>query len=222
MAIRVVVGEDSVVIREGIERMLERSDDIDVVATCADAATLRAAIAQQQPDVVLTDIRMPPTGTDEGIQIAVELRETAPDVGVVVLSQHVEPSYALSLPEGGSAGRAYLLKDRLRDSTALTRAIREVAQGGSLVDPVVVDQLVAARSQRDNSPLRELTDRELQILAMIAEGRSNAAIADDLVVTKRAVERHINAIFLKLGLRDDEDVSRRVKAALLYLADQEG
>jgi DNA-binding NarL/FixJ family response regulator len=222
MAIRVVVGEDSVVIREGIERMLERSDDIDIVATCADAATLRAAIAQQQPDVVLTDIRMPPTGTDEGIQIAVELRETAPDVGVVVLSQHVEPSYAVSLLEGGSAGRAYLLKDRLRDSTVLTRAIREVAEGGSLVDPVVVDQLVAARSQRDNSPLRELTDRELQILAMIAEGRSNAAIADDLVVTKRAVERHINAIFLKLGLREDEDVSRRVKAALLYLAGQDG
>jgi DNA-binding NarL/FixJ family response regulator len=222
MAIRVVVGEDSVVIREGIERMLERSDDIDIVATCADAATLRAAIAQQQPDVVLTDIRMPPTGTDEGIQIAVELRETAPDVGVVVLSQHVEPSYAVSLLEGGSAGRAYLLKDRLRDSTALTRAIREVAEGGSLVDPVVVDQLVAARAQRDNSPLRELTDRELQILAMIAEGRSNAAIAEDLVVTKRAVERHINAIFLKLGLREDEDVSRRVKAALLYLADQDG
>ena len=220
MAIRVVVGEDSVVIREGIERMLERSDDIDVVATCADAATLRAAITEQQPDVVLTDIRMPPTGTDEGIQIAVELRDTAPDVGVVVLSQHVEPAYAVALLEGGSAGRAYLLKDRLRDSTVLTRAIREVAEGGSLVDPVVVDQLVVARTQRENSPLRELTDRELQILAMIAEGRSNAAIADELVVTKRAVERHINAIFLKLGLRDDEDISRRVKAALLYLADQ--
>ena len=220
MAIRVVVGEDSVVIREGIERMLERSDDIEVVATCADAATLRASIAEHAPDVVLTDIRMPPTGTDVGIRIAVELRETAPAVGVVVLSQHVEPSYAVALLEGGSAGRAYLLKDRLRDSTALTRAIREVAEGGSLVDPVVVDQLVTARAQRDNSPLRELTERELQILAMIAEGRSNAAIADELVVTKRAVERHINAIFLKLGLREGEDVSRRVKAALLYLADQ--
>jgi DNA-binding NarL/FixJ family response regulator len=220
MAIRVVVGEDSVVIREGIERMLERSDDIEVVATCADAATLRAAIAEQRPDVVLTDIRMPPTGTDEGIRVAVELRESAPTVGVVVLSQHVEPAYAIALLEGGSAGRAYLLKDRLRDSTVLTRAIREVAGGGSLVDPVVVDQLVAARAQRENSPLRELTARELQILAMIAEGRSNAAIADELVVTKRAVERHINAIFPKLGLRDDEDVSRRVKAALLYLADQ--
>ena len=220
MAIRVVVGEDSVVIREGIERMLERSDDIEVVATCADAATLRAAIAEHRPDVVLTDIRMPPTGTDEGIQVAVELRETAPEVGVVVLSQHVEPTYALALLEGGSAGRAYLLKDRLRDSTVLTRAIREVADGGSLVDPVVVDQLVAARAQREDSPLRELTERELQILGMIAEGRSNAAIADELVVTKRAVERHINAIFLKLRLREDEDVSRRVKAALLYLADQ--
>jgi DNA-binding NarL/FixJ family response regulator len=220
MAIRVVVGEDSVVIREGIERMLERSEDIEIVATCADAATLRAAIAEQRPDVVLTDIRMPPTGTDEGIQVAVELRETAPEVGVVVLSQHVEPAYALALLEGGSAGRAYLLKDRLRDSTVLTRAIREVADGGSLVDPVVVDQLVAARAQREDSPLRELTERELQILAMIAEGRSNAAMADELVVTKRAVERHINAIFLKLGLREDEDVSRRVKAALLYLADQ--
>jgi DNA-binding NarL/FixJ family response regulator len=220
MAIRVVVGEDSVVIREGIERMLERSEDIEVVATCADAATLRAAIAEQRPDVVLTDIRMPPTGTDEGIQVAVELRETAPEVGVVVLSQHVEPAYALALLEGGSAGRAYLLKDRLRDSTVLTRAIREVADGGSLVDPVVVDQLIAARAQREDSPLRELTERERQILAMIAEGRSNAAIADELVVTKRAVERHINAIFLKLRLREDEDVSRRVKAALLYLADQ--
>jgi DNA-binding NarL/FixJ family response regulator len=190
------------------------------VATCADAATLRTAIVEQQPDVVLTDIRMPPTGTDEGIQVAVELRGSAPEIGVVVLSQHVEPAYAVSLLEGGSAGRAYLLKDRLRDSTVLTRAIREVAGGGSLVDPVVVDQLVAARAQRQNSPLRELTDRELEILSMIAEGRSNAAIADELVVTKRAVERHINAIFLKLGLRDSEDVSRRVKAALLYLADQ--
>jgi DNA-binding NarL/FixJ family response regulator len=220
MAIRVVVGEDSVVIREGIEHMLERVEDIEIVAACADAATLRAAIAEQRPDVVLTDIRMPPTGTDEGIQVAVELRETAPEVGVVVLSQHVEPAYALALLEGGSAGRAYLLKDRLRDSTVLTRAIREVADGGSLVDPVVVDQLVAARAQSEDSPLRELTERELQILAMIAEGRSNAAIADELVVTKRAVERHINAIFLKLRLREDEDVSRRVKAALLYLADQ--
>ena len=221
MTIRVVVGEDSAVVREGIKRMLERSDDIEVAATAADAATLRAAISEHRPDVVITDIRMPPTQTDEGIRIAVELRETAPHVGVVVLSQHVEPTYALALLEGGSARRAYLLKERLRNSTELTRAIREVAGGSSVVDPLVVDQLVQARTARANSPLRDLTESETAILAMIAQGLSNAAIADALVVTKRAVERHINAIFLKLDLRDAEDVSRRVKAALVYLADQE-
>src|SRR3954470_10839517 len=221
MTIRVVVGEDSAVVREGIQRMLDRREDIEVVATCADAATLRAAIAEHRPDVVLTDIRMPPTLTDEGIQIAVELRSSAPDVGVVVLSQHVEPAYALTLLEGGSSGRAYLLKERMRDSTELTRAIREVAAGGSVIDPLVVDELVQARTARANSPLNDLTESELAILAMMAQGLSNAAIADALVVTKRAVERHINAIFLKLDLRDAEDVSRRVKAALVYLAAQE-
>jgi len=221
MAIRVVIGEDSAVVREGIQRMLERIDDIEVVSASADFPTLRAAIAESRPDVVLTDIRMPPTLTDEGIRIAVELRASAPDVGVVVLSQHVEPTYALALLEGGSSRRAYLLKERLRDSTELTRAIREVARGGSVIDPLVVDELVAARTARENSPLRELTESETAILGMIAQGLSNSAIADELVVTKRAVERHINAIFLKLGLRDAEDVSRRVKAALVYLADQQ-
>jgi DNA-binding NarL/FixJ family response regulator len=222
MTIRVVVGEDSAVVREGIRRMLERSDDIEVAATAADAATLRAAIAEHRPDVVITDIRMPPTLSDEGIQIAVELRESSPQVGVVVLSQHVEPTYALTLLDGGSSRRAYLLKERLRDSTELTRAIREVASGGSVVDPLVVDELVQARTARENSPLRDLTETELAILARIAQGLSNAAIAEELVVTKRAVERHINAIFLKLGLRDAEDVSRRVKAALVYLSSQDG
>src|SRR4051795_5104626 len=173
MTIRIVIGEDSAVVREGIQRMLERRDDIDVVAVCADAATLRAAIAEHGPDVVLTDIRMPPTGSDEGIQVAVELRGSAPEVGVVVLSQHVEPAYALALLEGGSSRRAYLLKERLRDATELTRAIREVAAGGSVIDPLVVDELVQARSARDNSPLRELTESETAILAMIAEGLSN-------------------------------------------------
>src|SRR3954471_4788042 len=221
MSIRVVVGEDSAVVREGIVRMLERKEDIDVVATAADAATLRAAIAEHRPDVVLTDIRMPPSLTDEGIRIAVELRETAPEVGVVVLSQHVEPAYALTLLEGGSARRAYLLKERLRDATELTRAIREVAAGGSVIDPLVVDELVEARIARSNSPLRELTESERVILGMIAQGLSNSAIAAQLVVTKRAVERHINAIFLKLDLRDAGDVSRRVKAALVYLAEQD-
>ena len=221
MAIRVVVGEDSVVVREGIIRMLDRSEDIEVVATAADADTLRAAVAEHAPDVVLTDIRMPPTGTDEGIRIAADLRAQAPAVGVVVLSSHIEPTYALALFDGGSARRAYLLKDRLRDSTELTRAIREVAGGGSVVDPLVVDELVQARTARESSPLRDLTETELAILARIAQGLSNAAIADELVVTKRAVERHINAIFLKLGLRDAADVSRRVKAALVYLSSQE-
>ena len=222
MSIRVVVGEDSAVVREGIQRMLERREDIEVVAAAADAATLRAAIAEHRPDVVLTDIRMPPTLTDEGIAIAIELRVSSPSTGVVVLSQHVEPTYALALLEGGSARRAYLLKERLRDASELTRAIREVAAGGSVIDPLVVDELVAARSARANSPLRELTQGETQILGMIAQGLSNAAIAEELVVTKRAVERHINAIFLKLDLRDAADVSRRVKAALVYLADQSG
>ena len=221
MTIRVVVGEDSAVVREGIRRMLERSEDIEVAATAGDAATLRAAIAEHRPDVVITDIRMPPTLTDEGIRIAVELRESAPAVGVVVLSQHVEPTYALALLDGGSSGRAYLLKERMRDSTELTRAIREVAGGGSVVDPLVVDELVQARTARESSPLRDLTETELAILARIAQGLSNAAIADELVVTKRAVERHINAIFLKHGLRDAADVSRRVKAALVYLSSQE-
>ena len=221
MTIRVVVGEDSAVVREGIRRMLERSEDIEVAATAGDAATLRAAIAEHRPDVVITDIRMPPTLTDEGIRIAVELRESAPAVGVVVLSQHVEPTDARALLDGGSSGRAYLLKERMRDSTELTRAIREVAGGGSVVDPLVVDELVQARTARESSPLRDLTETELAILARIAQGLSNAAIADELVVTKRAVERHINAIFLKLGLRDAADVSRRVKAALVYLSSQE-
>src|SRR4051812_6058922 len=221
MTIRVVIGEDSAVVREGIQRMLERVEDIEVATVSADLATLRSAISEHRPDVVLTDIRMPPTQTDEGIRLAVELRESGSDTGVVVLSQHVEPAYALALLEGGSAGRAYLLKERLRNSAELTHAIRAVAAGGSVIDPLVVDELVQARSARESSPLHELTDGETKILAMIAQGLSNTAIAAELVVTKRAVERHINAIFLKLGLRDAEDVSRRVKAALVYLADRE-
>src|SRR3954451_20974555 len=219
MSIRVVVGEDSAVVREGIRRMLERSDDIEVAATAEDEATLRAAIAEHRPDVVITDIRMPPTLTDEGIRITFDLRESSPQVGVVVLSQHVDPTYALALLDGGSSRRAYLLKERLRDSTELTRAIREGAAGGSVVDALVVDELVGARAARERSPLRELTATETAILARIAQGLSNAAIADSLVVTKRAVERHINAIFGKLGLRDAEDISHRVKAALVYLAE---
>ena len=217
MAIRVVLGEDSFLAREGIASALEAIDEVELVAACADLEELRAAIERESPDVVLTDIRMPPTNSDEGVRLAVELRASHPDVGVVVLSQHAEPLYATALFEQGSARRAYLLKERVKDRHELDRALHEVADGGSVVDSRIVDELVAFQRRRTDSKLDELTPRELEILGLIAEGRSNTAIATELVVTKRAVERHINQIFLKLDLGDSEDVSRRVKAVLLYL-----
>jgi DNA-binding NarL/FixJ family response regulator len=216
--IRVVLGEDSFLAREAISGVLERAEGLELVAACGDLDSLRATIDEALPDVVVTDIRMPPDNSDEGIRLAAELRSTHPEIGVVVLSQHAEPTYATVLFEDGSERRAYLLKESLRNQAELSRALRTVADGGSFVDPVVVEQLVEARRRRADAQLDSLTPRELQILAMIAEGRSNAAIAEALVVTKRAVERHINSIFLKLELRDAEDVSRRVKATLLYLA----
>jgi DNA-binding NarL/FixJ family response regulator len=216
--LRVVVGEDSFLAREAIGALLEGAKGIELVAACEDADTLRAAIERERPDVVLTDIRMPPDKRDEGIRIAAELRKTWPHVGVVVLSQHAEPAYATLLFADGSEGRAYLLKETLRDRDELVRALQTVAEGGSVVDSLVVEQLLAAQTARRDARLDQLTPRELEILGLIAEGRSNAAIAKTLVVTKRAVERHINSIFLKLGLRDANDVSRRVKAALLFLA----
>jgi DNA-binding NarL/FixJ family response regulator len=219
MTIRLILGEDSYLAREGIERVLDRADDIDLVATYGDFDALTSAIDDEEPDVVVSDIRMPPTNTDEGIRLANDLRASHPRIGVVVLSQHIEPEYAVALFEDGSDRRAYLLKERVKDAGALTRAVRSVAEGGSVVDPAVVDVLLSSRRKRQESQLAVLTPRELEILGLIAEGRSNAAIADALVVTKRAVERHINGIFLKLDLGDPEDVSRRVKAALLYLAD---
>ena len=219
MTIRLILGEDSYLAREGIERVLDRADDIDLVAAYGDFDALTSAIDDEEPDVVVTDIRMPPTNTDEGIRLANHLRASHPRIGVVVLSQHIEPGYAVALFEDGSDRRAYLLKERVKDAGELTRAVRSVAEGGSVVDPAVVDVLLSSRRKREESQLAMLTPRELEILGLIAEGRSNAAIADALVVTKRAVERHINGIFLKLDLGDPEDVSRRVKAALLYLAD---
>jgi DNA-binding NarL/FixJ family response regulator len=216
--LRVVVGEDSFLTREAIAALLEGAPEIELVATCEDADALRAAVERERPDVVLTDIRMPPSKRDEGIRIAAELRRTRPEIGVVVLSQHADPMYATLLFADGSEGRAYLLKETLRERDELVRALQTVAEGGSVLDPLVVEKLLAAQTQRRDTRLDELTPRELEILGLIAEGRSNAAIAKRLVVTKRAVERHINSIFLKLGLRDANDVSRRVKAALLYLA----
>jgi DNA-binding NarL/FixJ family response regulator len=216
--IRVVVAEDHYLVREGVVRLLEQQDGIEVVGACGDLDGLYAAVAEHQPDVVLTDIRMPPTGTDEGIQAANALRGQHPDVGVVVLSQFVEPGYALALLEHGSAGRAYLLKERVSDVEQLLRAIHDVASGGSMIDPDVIEALVDARSRRRDSPIEQLTPREREVLAEMAQGRNNAGVAGALGLSERAVEKHINAVFSKLGLSEEPDVHRRVKAVLVYLA----
>lgn len=219
MALRLIIAEDSLLVREGVAKLLGERDDVEVVALCADYDELMAAVADPGGDVVLTDIRMPPTGTDEGIRAANELRRSHPEVGVVVLSLYSEADYALALLEQGSEGRAYLLKERVSDPDQLLRAVREVARGGSVVDPKVVEGLVAARARR--SPLDHLTPREHEVLAEIAQGRNNAAVAATLGLSDRAVEKHINSLFSKLGLSEEPDIHRRVKAVLLYLADQD-
>jgi len=219
MPLRVVLGEDNLLVREGVKQLLDIDPEVHVVAAVGDLDSLRAACRRERPEVVVTDIRMPPSNTDEGIRLAIELRDDLPDTGVVVLSQYADPIYALALLEKGSARRAYLLKERIHNRAELTAAIRAVAEGGSLVDAKIVDGLVAARSQAERSPLNELTTREREVLAEIARGKSNTAIAEELVLTKRAVEKHINAIFLKLGLANAQDVSKRVKAALMLLAE---
>jgi DNA-binding NarL/FixJ family response regulator len=222
MGIRVVLAEDNYLLRTAVQQLLESQDDIEILEVCSDLASLRGAIASQHPDVVLTDIRMPPTGTDEGLQAASELRESSPDTGVVVLSQYAEPQYALALLEKGAARRAYLLKERVTDVDQLVAAIREVARGGSVIDPVVVEALVSARAAHAASPLHDLTPRERETLERMAQGKSNAAIAQSLFLTERAVEKHINSIFSKLGLSEERDSNRRVKAVLMYLGEQEG
>jgi DNA-binding NarL/FixJ family response regulator len=218
--IRVVVAEDHYLVREGVVRLLEAQAEIEVAGVCADLEGLYTAVEQHRPDVVLTDIRMPPTGTDEGVRAADELRTRHPQVGVVVLSQFVEPGYALALLEHGAAGRAYLLKERVSDVEELLRAIREVASGGSVIDSQVVEVLVEARSRRRDSPLDGLTPREGEVLAEMAQGRNNAGVATALGLSERAVEKHINSVFSKLGLSEEPDVHHRVKAVILYLADQ--
>ena len=224
MSLRVALAEDSYIVREGLEQLLAGSEEIEVLASCADMTSLLEAVAADPPDVVLTDIRMPPDGDDAGIQIAARLRETNPEIGVVVLSQYSEPGFVLRLLDSGSEGRAYLLKERIADRAELTRAIRAVAEGSSVIDPKIVEVLVQARSRAQSSPLAEMTPRELDVLAGVAEGKSNSAIAAELVLTKRAIEKHINAIFLKLGLtysEDAEQISKRVKATLIFLGESE-
>jgi DNA-binding NarL/FixJ family response regulator len=218
--IRVVIAEDAFLAREALQQVLAQAPDVDVVGVCGDRYSLLAEVEEKQPDAVVTDIRMPPSGTDEGIQVAQLLRETHPEIGVVVVSQFVEPGYALALLGTGSTSRAYLLKERLHDGAELVNAIKAVTNGGSVVDSKVVDALVQARARDETSPLRELSPRELEVLSEMAQGKSNTAIAEQLFLTKRAVEKHINSIFLKLDLRDADDVSRRVKATLLFLAEQ--
>jgi DNA-binding NarL/FixJ family response regulator len=218
--IRVVIAEDSYVIREFLTATLTASPEVELVAVCTNGKELQTAIDTWDPDVVLTDIRMPPSGAEEGVRIAASLRDTHPDVGVVVLSQYAEPAYALSLLEHGTGGRAYLLKERIRNKEQLLDAIKAVAQGGSVIDPIIVDVLIEARSRAAKSQLAQLTPRERELLAEIAAGKSNAAIADSLVLTKRAVEKHVNSIFSKLNLPETQDVSRRVKATLIFLSEE--
>jgi DNA-binding NarL/FixJ family response regulator len=220
--IRVVMADDNYLVREALVHVLDGAEGVDVVASCRDRDSLLRAVDTEHPDVVVTDIRMPPDETDEGLQVAATLRRTHPHVGVVVLSQYADSSYGVALLEGGAERRAYLLKERVQYRGQLVAAIQAVAQGDSMVDAKVVEALIAARARAEHSRLSELTPREMEILAHVARGCSNQAIADQLVLTKRAVEKHINAIFLKLGLSQAEDVARRVKAALIYLAEHDG
>jgi len=217
--VRVALADDSYLVREALAHVLDGVGGVEVVAMCADRDSLLRAIEEARPDVVVTDIRMPPGNTDEGLQVARYLREAHPEIAIVVLSQFSEPRYALALLEHGSDGRAYLLKEHVSRRGQLVAAIEAVARGDSVIDAKVVEALIAARTRAQRSRLSELTPRETEILAFVARGHSNQAIADELVLTKRAVEKHINAIFLKLGLSQAEDVSRRVKAALIYLAE---
>ena len=217
MSLRLVLADDHYLIREGVAALIATEEGLELVATCGDYDSVIAAIDEHEPDVVITDIRMPPTGTDEGVRLAAILRTTHPDIGVVVLSQFVEPGYALDLLAAGSAGRAYLLKERVSDIDELADAVRAVASGGSWIDPRVVEALVTTRGAPADSPLRHLTPRELEVLAEIATGKNNAAVADTLVLSGRAVEKHINSIFSKLGLSEEPAVHRRVAAVLLFL-----
>jgi DNA-binding NarL/FixJ family response regulator len=219
VTVQVVVAEDSLLTREGVCQIIDRNDDLRVVADCSDLDSLRRIVAAAAPDVVVTDVRMPPGFEDEGIQFAIALRESAPLVGVVVLSQYAEPAYAKALLEGGSAGRAYLLKERISDADQLAYAIRTVARGGSVIDPAIVDLLVAGSVHRPASPLAALTPREREVLEQVAQGKSNAGVAEALFLTERAVEKHINAMFAKLGLTTTTDVNRRVRAVLMFLDD---
>jgi DNA-binding NarL/FixJ family response regulator len=217
MTIKVVFAEDNYLVREGTAALLAPVDEIELVATVADLDSLLRAVEEHLPDVVLTDIRMPPTHTTEGIQAARRIRAEHPGTGVVVLSQYAEEEYAYELLRDGAAGLGYLLKERVSNVEELIRALGEVSRGGSVLDPKVVEGLVARKDRVRNSPLAQLTEREREVLAHMAEGKNNASIARSLWLTERAVEKHINALFHKLGLSEETDVHRRVMAVLAFL-----
>jgi DNA-binding NarL/FixJ family response regulator len=219
--LRVIIADDSYLIREGLQQVLALVPQIRVVGLCADAPSLLAAVDADPPDLVVTDIRMPPTQTDEGMQIAKRLRQTHPQVGVVVLSQHESWQYAAELLDSGAVGRGYLLKDRIHDLDHLVSTITAVAAGECRIDARLVDELVAHRRRRTRSPLADLTPRQREVMADVAQGKSNLAIARDRQLTLRAVEKHVSEIFGRLGLATDETISRRVQATLMYLAQRE-
>jgi DNA-binding NarL/FixJ family response regulator len=212
--VRVVIGEDSVLLREGIARLLE-DVGIEVAGQAGDAEDLMRKVRAHKPDLAVVDIRMPPTHVDEGLRAAAEIRSELPGTGVLVLSQYIEERYAMRLLEDGAEGIGYLLKDRVADVDAFVDAVRRVADGGSALDPEVVAKMVGRR--RADDPLANLTPRERETLELMAQGLSNRAIAERLVVTERAVERHVTSIFAKLGLRETRLDHRRVLAVLKFL-----
>jgi DNA-binding NarL/FixJ family response regulator len=215
--IRVVLAEDSFIVRRGLTSVIESEPELELVAACEDLDTLLAAVEEHRPDVVLSDIRMPPGNTDEGIQAAARLQRDHPEVGVVLLSQYVEADYVLAFFSHGTERRAYLLKEKVYDPDQLLAAVRTVAGGGSMIDPKVTQALVDARLRHKQPALSALSEREREVLSQMAQGKDNVAIANSLCVSVRSVERHINAIFSKLGLTGEAEVHRRVKAVLTLL-----
>ena len=219
--VRVVFAEDNYLVREGTAALLQASDDVELIGTASALDELLVAVEELEPEVVLTDIRMPPTNTTEGIDAARRIRSDHPDIGVVVLSQFAEEEYAFELLKDGAAGLGYLLKERVSNIDELVRAMNEVAKGGSVLDPKVVEALVSAKDRMAHSPLAKLTDREREVLEHMAQGQNNASIAKSLFLTERAVEKHINSLFHKLGLSEETDVHRRVMAVLAFLRESD-
>lgn len=216
---RVVIADDAMLLRQGVAAVLATLDDVEVVADAEDHPGLLAAVEEHRPDLVITDVRMPPTHTNEGIAAAREIRSRYPDTGVIVLSQYLDADYVIELLEDGTEGLAYLLKENVAARRQLAGAIDAVSSGSSSIDPAAIEVFVQARSRRP-SPLDELTEREREVLSLVAEGLRNSAVADRLHLSEKSVEKHINSIFSKLHLTDESESNRRVRSVLLWLAEQ--